>query len=78
MCLSLSNLDVQTCVYLPVDSRRRIDMIINKHSVTVEILQHTEQTASVPIICHTAAIIYLPCSVFKHLDRWRTQRETDR
>lgn len=74
MCLHLSNLDIQICVYLPVDSRRRVDVIINKHSGTVEILQHTEQTSSVPIICHTAAIIDLPCSVFKHLDRWRTKR----
>lgn len=74
MRLHLSNLDIQICVYLPVDSRQRVDVIINKHSGTVEILQHTEQTSSVPIICHTAAIIDLPCSVFKHLDRWRTKR----
>lgn len=74
MLLHLSNLDIQTCVYLAVDSRRRVDMVINKHRGRVEILQHTEQTSSVPIVCHTAAIINLPCSVFKHLDRWRTKR----
>lgn len=74
MCLRLSNLDIQICVYLLVDSRRRVDMIINKHCRTVEILQHTKQTSSVPIICHTAAIINLPCSVFKHLASWRTKR----
>lgn len=62
--LSLSNLDIQFCVYLPVDSRCTVDVITTEDSRTIEVLHHTEQTSSVPVICHTATIINLSCSVF--------------
>lgn len=49
-------------------------MIIIQHSRAVEILQHTEEASSVPVIRHTAAIIDVSRSVFEHLDGWRTKR----
>lgn len=66
----LSHRNIQSGVYLPVHSRRRVDVIVSQRSGTVEILQHAEQTSSVPIIRHAATVIDVSCSVYEHLDSW--------
>lgn len=68
MCLS--HRYVQHGVYLPVDSRLRVDVIVSQHSRRVEILQHAEQTSSVPVISYAAAVIDVSCSVYENLESW--------
>lgn len=62
--LRLSDLDIQVCVDLPVDSRRRVEVTVFQHSRTVEVLQDAQQASSVPVICHSAAVIDLPSGIF--------------
>lgn len=62
MALCLSNLDVQTRVDLPVDTR--VDVIVTKNRGRVEVFQQSEQTPSVPDVRHVATVINLSSSVF--------------
>ena len=60
----MSHLYIQTRVYLAVHARRGVDVVGVEHRGTVEVLQDVEETASVPVVSDTAAVVNLSRSVF--------------
>lgn len=69
LTVSFSDLDVELSVDLPVDSGGGVGVVGTEHSRTVEVLQHVEDAAAVPVIGHTTTIVDLPRSVLQNLDR---------